>query len=213
MTRVAVDWQQETKIYQRPHPRLAQMARLIRSLPHRRILDVGCLTGMLGTLLPADFDYYGCDVADHAGKVLAPGHFRRIDFNQSADLSFFRDANVGLISIGGVLEYLERPQELLRAARNIVAPGGHLAVTIINFESQKFSRPSEHHPGWIYKPRLDELRETIAHSGWAIQRQMPFFGQRPLRRWLASAWGSRLGVDHPLTRRRADQFILLAQAV
>ena len=138
MTQATVDWQQETKLYQRPHPRLVEMARLIRSLPHRRILDIGCSTGTLGTLLPADFDYYGCDVADHAEAVLAAGRFRQIDFNQAADLSFFEGRGLGLISIGGVLEYLQRPQDLLFAARGVVAPGAHLVVSIINFESQKF---------------------------------------------------------------------------
>jgi len=212
MNRLAVDWQKETKIYERPHPRLAAMAQVIRALPHRRILDAGCSTGTLETLLPRDFAYYGCDVTDHAQARLAPGRFRQIDFNRSSDLSAFAGEGIDMVHIGGVLEYLDRPQEFLRSTRQLVAGVGRLVVSIINFQSFMYRGPRNHHLGWIYKPVLEELRQALADTGWAIERQMPFFGPRRLGTWLANAWSERLGVDHPLTRRRAQQFILQARA-
>ena len=81
------------------------------------MLDIGCSTAALRRLLPRDCDYYGCDVAPHAAGALAVDHFRQLDFNRSCDLAAFAGRGIDAIHLGGVLEYLARPAELLRSAR------------------------------------------------------------------------------------------------
>jgi SAM-dependent methyltransferase len=207
-----IDWQQETQKYDRPHRRLLEMARWLKALPQRRLLDVGCSTTALRRLLPPDFHYYGCDITDHARQSLEPGHFRQMDFNVNCDLQAFAQESIDVIHIGGVLEYLERPPELLQDLRRLVKLGSPMVLSIINFHGKKFSDAGCHHPGWIYKPSLPEFRQVLQQHGWQIKRQAAFLDKNGPRAKLTSWWANCLGVDHPWTRRRARQFILLALA-
>jgi SAM-dependent methyltransferase len=205
-----VDWQQETTLYDRPHPRLVRMARLLTELPQRRLLDVGCSTAAMRRLLPRDFEYYGCDIADHARASLGADRFRQIDLNESCDLSPFAGRQIDLVHIGGVLEYLDRPCELLSAVRELVGRGGRLVLSMINFEGRRFSDPSSHHRGWVFRPRLEELRSMLHDQGWQVERQLAFLGRGALRERLLGVATACLGVDHRWVRRRARQFILVA---
>jgi predicted O-methyltransferase YrrM/SAM-dependent methyltransferase len=208
-----VDWQIESQLYDRAHPRLVMMARLLAALPQRRLLDVGCSTARLKQLLPADFDYYGCDVADHAAGVLAPDHFRQLDFNRTCDLAHFNGHGIDVVHVGGVLEYLQRPQALLDACHQLVGPTGRMMVSIINFECQRYRQPDSHHPGWIYKPTAEEFRQLLATSGWKIERGWPLLGKGRLRGFLLAALGRLLKLDHPAIRRQARQFVFQVRAV
>lgn len=209
---LAVDWQQETRRYDRPHPRLKQMADALAACPQRRLLDVGCSTATLRRLLPADFDYYGCDVADHAARILPDGHFVRQDLNRYGDLSCFRRRGIDCVHIGGVVEYLERPGELLRELQRLVPSGAPLVCSIINFQSTRYADAAKHHPGWIFRPTLEEFRALLRDSGWNIVRETAFLGRSGLRGWWFRRWTDFCGIDHPRTRAAAEQFILQATA-
>ena len=76
----AVDWQRETMRYAAPHARLELCASLLRRMPQRRLLDVGCSTAALKGVLPGNYDYYGCDVTNHARAVLKE-RFLQLDRN------------------------------------------------------------------------------------------------------------------------------------
>lgn len=208
----ASEWRMETRRYDRPHPRLVRMASVLRRLPARCVLDVGCSTAQLRRLLPDDWEYYGCDIADHALESLGSDHFRCVDLNRSCDLSWFANRGIEAIHIGGVLEYLERPGESLRSLRELVPAGSPLVLSIINFESDRHAEATKHHPWWIYKPRLPELRSLLTANGWQIERQLAFTDRSGLRRWLVTRRAAWHGPDHPWTRRHAAQFILAAQA-
>ncbi len=205
-------WQHETTLYSRPHPRLRTMARLLRRLPQRGLLDVGCSTAALRDLLPASFAYYGCDIADHARAKLPPGHFAQVDFNKAVDLSAFVGQGIDVVHIGGVLEYLERPGDLLRRLHSLVPAGSPLVVSIINFECKRHAQPRSWHPNWVYRPRLPELRDLLRRTGWDVQRQLPLRGKGTVVDWLFQWWWAKAGCDHPQTRKHARQFILLARA-
>ena len=206
-----VDWQQETKRYDAPHPRLELCARLLRRHRERRLLDVGCSTATLKRHLPGDYEYYGCDVSDHA-RVALGKRFQQIDLNRTCDFSHFAGEGIDVIHIGGVLEYLQRPEELFRGLRALVERSAPVVLSIINFEAACYADAAKHHPGWIFKPRLEELRTMLKDEGWRVERQLPFVGKRRLRDSLFRLAATRLGIDHPWTRRRARQFILLARA-
>jgi hypothetical protein len=188
------------------------MAGLLAELPQRRLLDVGCSTAAMRRLLPPDFEYYGCDITDHAQAVLGPDRFRQIDFNQSCDLSAFEGRQIDAVHIGGVLEYLERPCEVLRALRELVGRRGGMVLSIINFEERRYRDPASHHRGWVFQPRLEELRQMLREQGWQVDRQLAFFGRGALRDRIQGAAAACLGVDRRWVRRRARQFILTARA-
>ena len=206
-----LDWQQETLRYDAPHPRLALCSHMLRRMPQRRLLDVGCSTATLKSLLSADYDYFGCDVADHAGDALGD-RFHQIDFNETSDLSCFAGRDIDVIHVGGVLEYLRQPDELLHGLRRLVDSQTPLVLSIINFDSAYYADGEKHHPGWIFKPRLDALRTMLLKSGWGVERQLPFVGRGRLRDALLRAVARGVGVDHAIVRQTARQFVFVARA-
>ncbi len=211
------NWQQESLLYAKSHPRLVAMARLAEAMPERSMLDVGCSAGTLRRLLPSDYAYYGCDITDHAAPNLEAGHFRQIDLNATHDLSFFANRGIRVIHMGGFLEYVREPGPLLGKFRELVGSGGVLLMSMVNFEAKRYDDIAKsHHPSWHCKPRLEELRGMLSSSGWRIRQEIPFVGKvgwlgwrTPWMRYLLSA----RGVNHPWTRRNAWLFIVIAEAV
>jgi 2-polyprenyl-3-methyl-5-hydroxy-6-metoxy-1,4-benzoquinol methylase len=206
-------WQQETLLYDRAHPRLVHMARLLRKLPGNRILDVGCSTGMLGRVLGPGYEYYGCDIADHADRQLLPGRFLQLDFNQSCDLTHFRGRGIELAHIGGVLEYLEKPAWLLESVRELLGDRGHLVLSIINFECGRYAPADGQHRGWIYRPSLAELRALLAGCGWQTLETVPFLGIDGFRDLVFAGARLTLGSQHAWVQGQTRQFLLTARAV
>jgi len=206
-------WARESTLYWRPHPRLRFMARVLRKLPQRRLLDLGCSGAILRRLLPASFVYFGCDIADEARRCLPDGHFLQCDFNESADLRFFADKQIEVIHIGGLLEYLCRPDRLLDEARKLVAAGAPLVLSIINFESDYYAQPQSHHPKWIYRPGLNALLRILSDTGWRVGRVWPFTEKGRVKQLWLHARTKCLGLHHSSVRCSARQFILLAHAV
>ena len=205
-------WQEETLFYDKIHPRMVAMAKCLTALPHRSVLDIGCSAGTMQRLLPADFSYYGCDITDHAGKHLPPGHFHQIDLNATRDLSFFANKGIRVVNIGGVLEYLKQPGELFAELRRLVGPGGHVVCSMVNFQAARYADSATHHPAWAFKPPLEELRQVVTGQGWQIARELPFIGPMGWRtqpyQWLARY----RGVNHPWTRKQSWLVILIAEA-
>lgn len=207
-----IDWQKETVIYDRAHPRLVEMARLIRALPARAVLDIGCSTAIMKSLIGDGLEYFGCDIADAHGGRLDQDHFRRIDFNDSTDLSMFAGKGIDAVHIGGVLEYLERPETLLRAARDLTGSGGGLVVSIINFAADRYRNVASHHPAWIYKPDIAGLLHLLQAEGWDVKDTQPFYLEKGLKSVLRSLRRGRNDASDPATRAQAEQFIVTATA-
>jgi len=207
-----IDWDKETVIYDRPHPRLVEMARLIRALPAKAVLDIGCSTAIMKDLIGEGFEYFGCDIADaHKGR-LDSDHFRQIDFNASTDLSAFAGKGIDAIHIGGVLEYLERPETLLQAARNLTGEGGHAVISIINFTADRYRDLASHHAAWIYKPTIAEFTGLVNANGWSIVATQPFYLERGLKSALRSLRPGRNDAGNSTTGAKAEQFIVTAKA-
>ena len=212
----SVDWQAESRLYDQAHRRLVLMARLLR--PPAATADcwiVGCSTARLRQLLSPDFDYYGCDVTDHAaGVLLRPDHFRQLDLNRTCDLSHFAGHGIG----GG--SHRRRARASRRAASLCSTPAVGLSApragwwwSIINFESQRYEQAEKHHPGWIWLPSPDEFRQLLAASGWQIERELPLLRGGLLRGWLFAVLARLLKLKHPWLRREACQIIFQAMAV
>ena len=210
---LGTNWQAESLYYDKLHPRLMEMARVIGSLPHRSVLDIGCAVGTMRKLLPSDFDYFGCDIADHAGKHLEPGHFQQLDLNATNDLSFFFDRVIRTVNISGVLEYIKRPADLLQILHQLVGTGGSLVLSMTNFEALRYADGKSHHAAWEYKPRLEELRKLLSEQGWRIIQETGLTGAMGWRTRFYRYLLRRRGVDNPWTRRQAWYFLLSAEAV
>jgi 2-polyprenyl-3-methyl-5-hydroxy-6-metoxy-1,4-benzoquinol methylase len=211
-TNNSVNWVQETLWYHRPHDRLVRVARRLCRLSERKLLDVGCATGYLRRLLPADFEYFGCDVTNHASVELPADHFAQVDFNRSADLSFFAGQKIEVLHVGGVLEYLDRPEDLLTSARELVDRGRPMILSIVNFQSPKMRRKENHHPGWVYRPTLEELKRSLLAAGWKTERVSSLLRGSQFSQMWKSAAAKVLGPDHAWTRNAAHQFLIEARA-
>jgi SAM-dependent methyltransferase len=204
---LSTDWTRDALLFDKPHERLRLMARLLAKQPQRRVLDVGCSTGVLQSLLPSDFDYYGCDLTTHAALRLKPDHFRRVDLNGEG-LTGLAAWKIDIINMSGVLEYLRDPGRILRQARALVPARAPLVLSILNFESAYWSRPGKCHPTTVYRPSLEELRQLLRECGWRSEREIAFRPRRKLSMWLAN----RLGAQHSWTRRWCEQFVVVAKA-
>src|SRR5262249_18342535 len=110
------------------------------------------------------------------------------------------------------LEYLQAPGKLLSALYRLLPRDASMVLSIINFESARYARPGSGHGRWIFRPRLDELRNLLKQNGWRVVKEVAFRGQNGPGEWFFNWWSRRLGCDHPWTRKRARQFILHAHA-
>ena len=68
-----------------------------------------------------------------------------------------------------------------------------------------------------FRPYNNATRAQIAKivvlaEGWQIERQIAFLGRGALREQPFAVVAALLGMDHPWVRRRARQFIVIAQA-
>ena len=210
--RVRAQQQQQALLDDRAHPRLVRMASLLRKLPGNRVLDVGCASGMLGRVLGPAYEYYGCDAKDHAARHLLPGRFLQVDFNDNYDLSHFRGRGIELAHLGGILEYLAAPARLLESLRELLGDRGHLVASIVNFRCERYAPADAHHPAWIYRPSLGQLRSLLAQCGWQMLEAVPFSGKDGLGDLLFAGARLTLGPEHAWVRRQTRQFLLTARA-
>jgi 2-polyprenyl-6-hydroxyphenyl methylase/3-demethylubiquinone-9 3-methyltransferase len=99
-----------------------------------RILDLGCGTGQLASLMrSAGFqDIDGVDWTDPAS--VAPGilsSYRQVDLNEHA-LEDQIDGKYDLIVCSETLEHLERPAKVLRTMRQLLNDTGSIYITLPN---------------------------------------------------------------------------------
>jgi SAM-dependent methyltransferase len=167
-----------------------------------RLVDLGCGPGLLlselAEALP-DAELYGVDVSRIALE-LARDRLPRARFVE-ADLAREDGASSALASLVGsvdvatcseVLEHLDDPRPLLRAARVCLATSGRLIVTVPSGPRTAFDRSIGHRRHY----RAAELRELLEGEGFAVERVMragfPFF---VLYRLLVLARGDALRND------------------
>lgn len=206
------EWQTETTLYQRPHPRLARMAALLKECQPTAVLDVGCSTATLASLLPSDIEYFGCDVTDHAARLLPPAHFQQRDLNADCDLSWFADRSIDAIHIGGVFEYLNDPGATLAEVRRLLKTGQPLVTSITNFAAARYRSRSDQHRWWIYRPSLGEFQNLLAENGWRVRHTEAFLDRRGPRQWIFDARRRWYNAEHPSLLNTALQYLFVADA-
>jgi len=102
--------------------------------PRMRILDCGCSGGTVTSLLAGSHFVVGMDLlrpmlVEAAGRGLRPVHG-----DASRPLPF-RDAAFDLVIMGDVLEHLVDPEQLVREAWRVLAPGGRAIASVPNYYS------------------------------------------------------------------------------
>jgi SAM-dependent methyltransferase len=100
-----------------------------------KILDLACGTGILAAFPLAElgYDVTGVDIdprsIDAAQKV---NPFPNLKFVCSDFRDYHPDEKYDLIVAGYIMEHLEKPEELLPAIYQLLAPGGRAIITIPN---------------------------------------------------------------------------------
>jgi glycosyltransferase involved in cell wall biosynthesis len=100
--------------------------------PPSRILDLGCSSGELGARLrKLGHHVIGVDAAELPGVREAVDEFVEADL--AAGLPSSLSGPFDIVIAADVLEHLPRPERLLAQARECLAPGGSVVVSIPNF--------------------------------------------------------------------------------
>lgn len=135
-----------------------------------RILDVGCGDGLFFDRL-ARFGVVQGVEAD-ATLVLEGSRHRAAIHIGPFDESFRPDARFGLILMLDVLEHFEDPIRALERARELLAPGGRLLITVPAFNSLW-----THHDdlnNHLVRYRKGTLAEAVAAAGLTVQSSRYF---------------------------------------
>jgi O-antigen biosynthesis protein len=102
---------------------------------HKRVLDVGCASGYFARALAergcrvsgVEFDVEAAEQARPALEQLVVGDLEQLDLVAELGAGGF-----DVVVFGDVLEHLRDPLPVLRQARELLAPGGYVVISIPN---------------------------------------------------------------------------------
>ncbi len=160
-------WEKESAHYDVFHRRLRKIVELAEGIGGSRLLDIGCSAGTVGAALSPAWTYHGCDVSESAVRSARRGWLVPADLERGIPL--FDEQPYDVIVCSGILEYIERPEAILRELQRRLRPGGHLIVSYFNMRHVS-RRPGAayRHPLWRNDFTPAEFRSLLAESGWAI---------------------------------------------
>lgn len=142
-----------------------------------RVLDLGTGSGALGKFLQSQGTTEVDGVTYNAAEAeVAGAGYRRIvvaDLDEGSWAQSFAGAQYDCIVCADVLEHLKRPQDVLAACRDLLAPGGRLLISI---------------PNVAYSGLVAELLDgefAYREEGLLDSTHLRFFTHRSLLRFLA----------------------------
>lgn len=147
----------------------------------RRILDVGCGSGLFFDRLAAFGEVEGVDPA-----AVANGPWAERIHVAPFDETFNPGRRYSLILFLDVLEHLEDPVRSLRTAGKLLESGGLLLITVPAFP-QLWTRHDDlnrHRTRYT----LRTLSDTLASAGFAVTEARYFFHGLAVAKLLARAW-------------------------
>ncbi len=104
-----------------------------KKAPAGRWLEVGCGTGaFLRAAARAGYDVEGIDLSAEAVEIARAGGLR---IHQTAIEDFRPRERYAVVAAFDVIEHLRDPAAFVRAARDWLQPGGHLALTLPDVRS------------------------------------------------------------------------------
>lgn len=188
------------------HPREDLVEMLPR--PVGRVLDVGCGAGGVGASLRAlsPDRLVGIEL-DPAAAETASGVFDEVIVDDAlAAARALPRASFETVVCYDILEHLYDPAETLRELRRVVAPGGHLHVSVPNarhaslfrdlylkgtFGYTTWGHRDSTHIRWFTRTDLIRL---LAESGWTVEQVSthPFKPHRAVITRLTGGWAREL---------------------
>ena len=188
----AAYWNERSPDFHVVHARLRLIGELVAPLAGvRTVLDVGCASGALRSVLPPTVEYFGIDLAR---SVIAahgdPSHFEVADLDGAPNP--FGERRFDLLVCSGVFEYVNDRAGFMRMLARKAAPGGWLVLSFTNHQHRKdglgwltgrFARYTDPHVNFL---RIPAVRRLLEASGWRV-----------------ASWRSLTasGGEHPLLRR------------
>lgn len=157
------------------HQRVADW---VASRPPGRVLDLGCADGSVGARLRAAGHHVtGVDVEAADGAKERLDRFIQADLDHGLPPEL--DDRYDVVVCADVLEHVRRPDRLLRALTDVLAPGGVVIASVPNFGH------------WYPRLRVASGHFDYDRRGILDQDHVRFFTQRSFER-LATQAGYRL---------------------
>jgi hypothetical protein len=128
---------------------------------YSKVLDLGCGAMYLKEFLPPHAVYVGSDLIDRDGTTIV------CDYNRGELPP--QGAPYDVITLLGVLEYIEKPKRFLRS---LGAYGAHLLLTYTLADGM--SLPYRKSLGWINHLLFDDLMSILMNEGFS-PRTVQFF--------------------------------------
>lgn len=145
----------------REHIVLRKIREIRAGKPAARILDVGCGAGVFFDALEQFGDIQG--VESDATAVAQSGRWRRCIHVGQLDDSFDPGHSFDLILLLDVLEHIDRPEEVLRRAAELLAPDGRILATVPAFEWLWTSHDDLNHH--LRRYTAPEMRTLLTRAG------------------------------------------------
>jgi ubiquinone/menaquinone biosynthesis C-methylase UbiE len=146
-----------------------------------RVLEAGCGPGVVSPLLAErDIETHGVDLS--AGQLRTAAARDTLTLYAQGDLERlpYRDGMFDTVMLLGVLEYIDRPDRVVRELARVVAPGGRLIVTVPNA-----SCPGRVWTQQVYLPISRSCKRALGHAVSSYSRTL--YSARHLYRLLEGA--------------------------
>lgn len=103
-------------------------------LPNKRVLDIGCATGMLLNYFKSiGFESYGVEICKASADYAKEHHGLNI-YNKPLLDAGFEDNYFSLIHFSHLIEHVPNPSDVLKEIYRILIPGGYIVLTTPNAE-------------------------------------------------------------------------------
>jgi ubiquinone/menaquinone biosynthesis C-methylase UbiE len=155
----------------------AVLARL-RRLPHGRVLDLGCGTGILAARIRREIpraDLVGCDFSrGMLAEAAREGRARALVQATALALPFGADQFDAVVSTEAFHWFPDQPAALREIFR-VLAPKGSLLVSLVNPPLEMMSRAGHEISRLLGEPARwptrGQLRRLLRHAGFEIESQ------------------------------------------
>jgi 2-polyprenyl-3-methyl-5-hydroxy-6-metoxy-1,4-benzoquinol methylase len=150
--------------------------RWLAELPPGRLLDLGCSNGALAERARAvGHRVVGVDLAELRGTAERVDRLVRADLDHGIPDEVGEDGPFDVVLAGDVLEHVRDPERVLDQARDLLAPGGRLIVSVPNFGH------------WYVRLRTVLGLFDYDQRGLLDRTHVHFFTRRSIRRELRRA--------------------------
>jgi SAM-dependent methyltransferase len=103
----------------------------------RRVLDVGCGSGALGALKPADAEVHGLEISPVLVAGLTGYASGRVwDLNEDEPFPF-SDGYFDAVVAKDILEHLQRPWRTVAEIHRVLRPGGLAMASVVSFRNRR----------------------------------------------------------------------------